>query len=387
MKKEGIYFPGLNGLRFIAAFLVLIHHNEHIKQRFQMPNFWDVPFIEVIGKLGVILFFVLSGFLITYLLLKEEETAGTIAVKKFYIRRVLRIWPLYYFLLALGFFVFPYLNFTQFPNNYNNLFSAHSSNLILFLFLMPNVAYILNGAIPFISQMWSVGVEEQFYFQWPLLMKRNKNKEKLLFSIILFYIGIKFGCFALNKYFLSSNGLKIFLSFWEIFNIDCMAIGGLFALYYFRRDHKILNFFYSKFTQWIVLLSLIILIAFGIHIPYIHFEFYAILFGVLILNLATNPNVILKLEYKPLDYLGKISYGIYMLHPFAIFVSIKLLKLFLIDNFFIETGTAIFLTIAIAAISYEFLEKKFIKKKLAYSMIVSGDNVKSTSDIDFSKKK
>ncbi len=376
IKRESIYFPGLNGLRFIAAFFVLIHHNEQIKQIFQMENFWDVPFIEVIGKLGVILFFVLSGFLITYLLLKEEEATGTIEVKKFYIRRMLRIWPLYYLLMGMGFFVFPYLALTQGPINYTALFSNYASNFIFFLFLMPNVAYILNSAIPFISQMWSVGVEEQFYFQWPLLMKKVKNKEVLLYSIIFFYLAVKFSGFALNKYVLGSSGLKTFLSFWQLFNIDCMAIGGLIAFYYFKKDEIKLKFLYHKFTQVFVISLLTILIALGIHIPYFHYEFYAILFGILILNLATNPNGILNLENRVLNFLGKISYGIYMLHPFAIFAGIKLLNMFAIDNFFVELVTVSLLTILIAYISYEFLEKYFIKRKIAYSKIISGDNVK-----------
>ncbi|WP_164891118.1 acyltransferase family protein, partial [Botryobacter ruber] len=66
-----IYFPNLNGLRFIAAFVVIIHHMEQIKSLLGLQNYWSNPFISVVGKLGVVLFFVLSGFLITYLLLVE----------------------------------------------------------------------------------------------------------------------------------------------------------------------------------------------------------------------------------------------------------------------------------------------------------------------------
>ena len=175
MKKD--YFPALTGIRAIAAYMVYIHHFNPFKAPIFGQSVHDF-FNEF--HVGVTIFFVLSGFLITYLLLKEEEATGTIEVKKFYIRRMLRIWPLYYLLMGMGFFVFPYLALTQGPINYTTLFSNYSSNFIFFLFLMPNVAYILNSAIPFISQMWSVGVEEQFYFQWPLLMKKVKNKEVLL---------------------------------------------------------------------------------------------------------------------------------------------------------------------------------------------------------------
>ena len=99
MKK--VYFPNINGLRFIAALLVIIHHTEQIKDILGLSNYWSTPIIRSIGGLGVLLFFVLSGFLITFLLLDEESTTGTISIKKFYIRRILRIWPLYYLILIL----------------------------------------------------------------------------------------------------------------------------------------------------------------------------------------------------------------------------------------------------------------------------------------------
>src|SRR5262245_23508948 len=107
MDKEKIYFPNLNGLRFIAAFLVIIHHLEQFKLTFKMDNYWNVPFIEPIGRLGVVLFFVLSGFLITYLLLAEENIKGGISIKSFYVRRILRIWPLYFLIVLLGLWILP----------------------------------------------------------------------------------------------------------------------------------------------------------------------------------------------------------------------------------------------------------------------------------------
>jgi peptidoglycan/LPS O-acetylase OafA/YrhL len=87
-----VYFPNLNGVRFIAALLVTITHIEQIKSMFGLPNYWDGnrnEFIDIVGKLGVILFFVLSGFLITYLLLFEKKETGTIDAGEFYISRTL----------------------------------------------------------------------------------------------------------------------------------------------------------------------------------------------------------------------------------------------------------------------------------------------------------
>ena len=71
-----LHFPNLNALRAIAALLVLIHHIEQFKNVFKLDNYWNIPFIQVIGKLGVVLFFFLSGFLITYLLMNEEKNTN-----------------------------------------------------------------------------------------------------------------------------------------------------------------------------------------------------------------------------------------------------------------------------------------------------------------------
>jgi len=90
-----IHFPNLNGLRFLAALLVIIHHIEQLRSILGLPNHWNNVSILRFGDEGVTLFFVLSGFLITYLLLAEREKFGHLAIGKFYFRRVLRIWPLY----------------------------------------------------------------------------------------------------------------------------------------------------------------------------------------------------------------------------------------------------------------------------------------------------
>ncbi len=121
MENNKVYFPGLNGLRFYAAFAVVITHIELIKSFQGYPTFWVEnsgnnltlrsiiqKFVFELGSLGVYFFFVLSGFLITYLLLVEKAKTKTVAVKKFYVRRILRIWPLYYLIVILGFFVIPY---------------------------------------------------------------------------------------------------------------------------------------------------------------------------------------------------------------------------------------------------------------------------------------
>ena len=98
-----VYLPGLNGVRFIAASMVMVSHIEQGKSTVGLANWFseEHPLIYR-GELGVTLFFVLSGFLISYLLLTEFKTTQTISIRNFYIRRVLRIWPLYFLIVFLG---------------------------------------------------------------------------------------------------------------------------------------------------------------------------------------------------------------------------------------------------------------------------------------------
>ena len=107
MYKNIKYFKGLSTLRFFAAYFVVLHHAEEIRKKYELIHLKDYSLFRN-GSLAVTFFFVLSGFLITYLLLKEQKRTNTVAINKFYIRRVLRIWPLYFLLVFLGTIVIPF---------------------------------------------------------------------------------------------------------------------------------------------------------------------------------------------------------------------------------------------------------------------------------------
>src|SRR5215212_2881474 len=139
-RESGVHFPGLNGLRFFAAMAVAVSHVELMKQYHDLPNAYDHPAVYELGRLSVTLFFVLSGYLITYLLLAERKATNTIAVRNFYIRRILRIWPLYYLIVLLAFFLFPRLGFMRVPTFTEGMASTFSRTLPLFVFFLPQVA-------------------------------------------------------------------------------------------------------------------------------------------------------------------------------------------------------------------------------------------------------
>lgn len=354
--------------------MVIIHHVEQFRFVLDLENNWGLPFVQVVGKLGVILFFVLSGFLITYLLLVEKKDIGNISVRSFYIRRILRIWPLYYLMVFISFFILSNIGFLSYNSWSGEVFNDLFPKLALFILFLPNLALILYTPVPFVSQSWSVGVEEQFYLIWPLLIKFFKKTELLLYGVIFMYLFIKLVVIRLIAHSIGWNPtLETFSAFISTFNIDCMAIGGLLALYLFQK-RRVLKILFHKYTQVLTIIILIVFISLGIKIPFIHFEFYAILFGILIINLAANKTALINLENNLLRYLGKISYGLYMYHPLAIVISLKLLDSVGLNITIFQYILSLCVSIFFSGLSYHYYEKYFIKKKVLYSKVLSGDN-------------
>jgi peptidoglycan/LPS O-acetylase OafA/YrhL len=360
-----MYLPNLNGLRFVAALFVFISHVEAVKNNFNLPNHTYLPFFDVIGKLGVVLFFVLSGMLITYLLLHEESQEQSISIKKFYIRRILRIWPLYFLVVVFALFIAPRIAFFHLDNCESALSDTTVWPIsLLFLFFMPNGVMAYFGVVPYVVQTWSIGVEEQFYLTWPLLIKKIKNRALLFPGIFIAYNAIKLVLIALQH---TLPVCKILLQFWYYFNIDCMALGSLAAYIMFYQKTKIQRVLFHPVLQATTLALLVVLIGIGYQFPYMHFEMYGILFTIVVINLAFNPQTILKLENPVFNYLGKISYGIYMYHFIALTIAIRLLQYTGLVNSFLVYVLGFTVTVLLAAFSYHFFEAWFLKVKRRFA--------------------
>ena len=389
-----IYFPSLNGLRFIAAFVVIIHHLEQIKLFFGLPSlFYEWHFIKIVGELGVTLFFTLSGFLITYLLLAEKERFGTIDVKKFYVRRVLRIWPLYYLIIILGLFVLPHIEFFNIPLYTEGVHKNFASKVFFYLILFPNIVANYAAYMPFIAQSWSIGIEEQFYLVWPWMVKFSKNYLNVLLGIVIGLLLITNGLsfFADHSVDISkdSAGLKAVTyayRFFAMLRIGCMAIGGIGAYFLYTFNMKVLRPIFSVYTQLITFVVLLQLMFFGIEIPFINHEFYSIFFIIIILNFAANPDCVANMENKVMDYLGKISYSIYMWHGIAIIFGLHAARAInpKLDDFF---SNAVYylvtfaLTLAFSAASYEWFEMQFLKFKHLFAKVQSGNLAVDTEGV------
>ncbi|NBB17992.1 acyltransferase family protein [Runella sp. CRIBMP] len=372
-----VYFPNLNGVRFIAAFSVLIHHIEQVKEVFKIPHFYDYHLIKSMGKLGVDLFFVLSGFLITYLLLHEKGRFGAINTRDFYIRRILRIWPLYFLIVILAFFVFPHIPFFVAPNNEIS-FMAHNfyERLSLFLIVLPNIGFILYGSPYLSAQTWSIGVEEQFYYLWPWIIQHLTWK-RLLITLTVFSLGT-FGVFYVYYHwvgntFYANNVPEIIRFFFSQFRILTLVTGGGCAMLVYYRKEKILNVLFRKDVQIVVYGLLLFCLATGVHINHVNLEFYGLFFAYFILNVSSNPRSIVNLEYGWISYLGKISYGLYIYQTAFIVLSVHLIQWAFGKDLphltfnLILYPLATFLTVGVSALSYHYFEKPFLKLKERFS--------------------
>ena len=375
--KSIVYFPNLNGVRFIAASSVLIHHIEQVKEVFHVPNLYDNHFVKNMGKLGVDLFFVLSGFLITYLLLHEKKQIININTRDFYIRRVLRIWPLYLLSVFLAFFVFPNIAFFIPPNNEQFYFDPNFyRRLSLFLIILPNIGFILYGSPYLSAQTWSIGVEEQFYYLWPWII--DKFTFQRIFSTVLvfslataavFYVYLAW----VGHSILQNNIPEIVRFFFSQFRIFTLLTGGLAAALVFRQQQNVLRFLFRKDLQVVVYALLVLLLAFNFHVEGFHLEFYGLFFAFFILNVSSNSRSIINLEYGWVSYLGKISYGLYIYQTAMIVFSVHLIQWFFGKNLSVTAFNLLLypfsfgLTILVSAASFTYFEKPFLNFKKRFS--------------------
>jgi len=370
-EKKIIFFPNLNGLRFIAALIVLISHVELIKSAMGLNNKYKLMEHLNLGGFGVYFFFVLSGFLITYLLLKEKYENKTISIKDFYVRRILRIWPLYYLIVIAGFFILPHIDVIKLNFYSDHFLKLFNENLILYLLILPNLAFSIFSAVPHIGQSWSIGVEEQFYLFWPLIIKKFKPTVKFILIVLFSILLLKILFFIIATNYSNYNLIVIFKKFIAMSKFESMIIGAFGALILFEKKEKLLLIFLNKKLFYFSVLCFIPLNYFlfynvlqnGIHV------IISFMFLVIILNLVYNPKYKTLLENKILNYLGSISYGIYMYHlmviPFAIAVFKPINENSLLFNLLVYFFSIV-ISILISGLSFKFYESHFLRIKKKY---------------------
>jgi peptidoglycan/LPS O-acetylase OafA/YrhL len=341
--------PALDGIRAIAVFLVLFYH---------LGNEQALPFFP--GPLGVLGFFVLSGFLITWLLLKEQEKTGSISLKGFYRRRALRIFPAFYvfWMLSVGSRLL-WHGAGQVP---------WSQALSAFFYVSNYFHAIFHPSPDFILHTWSLSAEEQFYLLWPLAFLLLSRRRRFLIgglSLVIAAIWVH----RLHVWMAAHAAYYITYAFDT--RADALLVGCLLALVL---KERLAQRFLSTLGQpvWapLVTASLIGLSVFagrrseafeltdGLAIEPL---LVAVLICQLVLLSACWPWQ--WLNSKPATYLGRISYPLYLYHMLATHLATRVAEHFpaLGTPFFV--ALAVLIAIAISACSYEIVEKPFLALK------------------------
>lgn len=353
-----IHLPGLNGIRAIAAMPVVI---THLIQDFEYFGLARRPGLEMAG-FGVTIFFTLSGFLITYLLLQEKEEFGNINIKQFYLRRILRIWPLYFFYLSMS--IIALLVYDK---------ALLNSNIAYYIIMLANVPLILGTHLPVVHHFWSLAVEEQFYLFWPWIVARTK---KIKFWVTVFVAGfllLKIIFWIYYKRF----GNVIPLSSIHITRFHCMALGALAAILCNEQNKFFLRICFHLITQILVLVILVICAFNKFYVAdLINDELISLVSVFLIVNVSMNPLSLIKLNNPYLDYIGKISFGIYVYHPIVIYLLSKWVGLFigrasLESQYVLVYILVVSCTIFVAHLSYKYFEKPFLNLKERFARVNS----------------
>jgi peptidoglycan/LPS O-acetylase OafA/YrhL len=357
------YIPQFDGLRGLSILAVFIAHSEFVRA---LPH---AGFLEY-GRLGVDLFFVLSGFLITGILLDSRENPHYF--RNFYARRVLRIWPLYYLLLMAIFLVLPlFVSSTRGTARHTwPFFVLYIQNLFVHL------------PTPFgLEPTWSLAIEEQFYITWPLLVALLRKRTLALVllctvavSLSLRIIGYEFGA-----------SLKFVHNF-TFCRLDAIAFGSLSAIW-LRSKGCTLELWNRRARQFMALGLVGVFAArllFGQQSTVLSYTLIAICFtsflGVSLTSECQTSLLGTFLTTRALRYVGKISYGLYLLHmPIFLLVGNYARQRMLSSHFPATINILITLlqfgvAFAAAATSWRFFETPILRLK---ALFPSGSRMKS----------
>jgi peptidoglycan/LPS O-acetylase OafA/YrhL len=362
------YHPELDALRFLAFLMVFLHHAFPHQLEFWtklgLPSVIATLLagIGATGAFGVSLFFVLSAYLITELLLREKEVVGSLDVKSFYVRRILRIWPLYFFFLALA-AVLQWLIPGQHVGWRAGLaFSALAGNWYIVFIGFPSSV---------IFPLWSVSIEEQFYLTWPLIVRRVSQ---------MIIAGVAIGLLAVataTRFYLGVSH-RFEGEIWcnTLVQLDPIAAGILIAILLRGAVPQ-----FSKMARAAMILGGIACLAtaanyFGIKndpltTTRIVLGYPTVALGGVLLLLAVLREDAAPL--KPLVYLGRISYGLYVFHVLGLLISDYIVpdQTASLARYALRVFVAIGLTVTMAAISYRWLEMPFLRLKQRFTYVLS----------------
>ncbi len=353
-RPESAYRGGLDALRFVAFFLVFLHHTIERTPVFGRPFLTPIQTVIANGAgFGLQLFFTLSAFLICDLLLREREQCGKIRVVAFYKRRALRIWPLYVFALAIG-ATWAWTTHTQY---WIFLFSC-------LMFIGNWYCYVASYPSNPVAPIWSISIEEQFYFLFPVVIARASKRT--LYAVCALMILVA-NCFL---GFYGANGYWTEVMPWTntFVEFEMFAVGILLALLLNHRSPQI---------SWTIRLCLFVITgmawSIAVYVCRAKVEIgstsaagYICGYGLIAAGCAAMFLAFVGLKSVPswLSYLGRISYGLYVYHLLVVkWVGASRLI------WPIRIPLELAAVIVLASLSYQWIERPFLRMKKRFEVI------------------
>jgi peptidoglycan/LPS O-acetylase OafA/YrhL len=347
----------LDGLRGIAIILVILYHNFNFIEYFNY------------GWLGVDLFFVLSGFLITDILFNSLNSKNYF--KSFYARRILRIFPLYYFSLILFLWIIPAINTSLLDMKY---YQEHQLWFWTYLQNWPLIFKDDSGA-SVLNHYWSLAIEEQYYLIWPFIILLLKKPKRIFILCILLLVIVIASRFYIWQ---NRNDFPTYERAFLFTRIDGILIGAMLASLY-NINAQLLRKYFTVFLLLLTALNYAFYLFKKNQSPdfpvwgIAGFTTFALIFAMIVYEAVMKENKFINfiLSNSFLRFLGKYSYGFYIFHwPVAIILSPWFYNitsaLFEKNSFIHLLSTGILSTIAgllVSIICYHALEKHFLKLK------------------------
>jgi peptidoglycan/LPS O-acetylase OafA/YrhL len=338
MKK----IPQLDAVRGLAVLLVLLHNSDRYSSL-------HLHLVSDNGWMGVDLFFVLSGFLITGILLDTKQSEGYF--RNFYARRCLRIWPLYYSLLLFMFVIVPLVR----PSEAHAVFEARSSPwwaypIFLQNFLIP-IPTMATGAL---GVTWSLAVEEQFYLVWPLVVRFCTQAQLRAIAIAVICIS------PVLRFYLSLHQVIIYSN--TFCRLDGLMAGALLALVIRSANFSPSKLLTRAWISFLVSAPLALIFEMVFHARWIVFSLTAMASVAFIYLALFSTQKWLQglLTNRFMVYTGTISYGIYLLEK----IPLDAAKAFHLDKHqFLALPITAAVTYVMAATSWNLLERPILKLK------------------------
>ncbi|WP_034040211.1 acyltransferase family protein [Wocania ichthyoenteri] len=346
------HFHTFDALRFFSFLLVFLLH---------LPKTGN-PYIDFFlksGGIGVSFFFVLSGFLITYIILYEKGNTNRVSLKNFFARRILRIWPLFYAMIFFAFASQYVIDAFNIPHNNE----GYDPNLLVSMLFGENYKMMLSGTFPDgapLRVMWSLCVEEHFYILW---------------GISLYLISVKKIPYLIICSIVIANITRLVYSYFDIAsldvfsNIDYFAFGAIPA-YIFLYKEGLINRL-GKFPLYLKYTAFFITIAVVFTIPnlssstlnYFSPSILGILFSITLLFTLGANSIHIKDDFW-VSKLGAYTYGLYLYHSIVILFFIQFSNYFNVNlSWAVLAVVTLLITIIISSASYHIFEKQFLKLK------------------------